>query len=1576
MPARLSNTFSVYALRYLQTNEFNATHGWMLWMYLVLYTDTDTPASLDSIPWKDTEVSFTTTDNHRLQISIVDFAEMFKRFSKVPSATFEADVGEEERRELLQWSNYNTIDKWKSFNYTGERVYIYPSAIEGTGDEQHQKRQNIIRSFLQFVASATNNVINKRDAEVLVGQFENAGFDLTQLREIAKRPQERVGGNGGGSVRRTDAAHVSSSSSSSSAPPPAHLEDSDSDSDDDPKELHDRVVQPVAQQATVKDMQLVIAQWLGEFKKMKNSNTCTLNYLPNYQTCTTLVAAVQALGVDTDLAKKLQTCLNEQLVRVNHNVKNNTMPEFFSNRDDSDNNPKLSLAGARILLQLVVALVTIMGNAKLQSNISPYVTAINMCVRNSTENTDDNAVSEPVLPEKIQELSTYRQKQPTSKAELVAFNDNTNMRTLVTNLLKKIFAVNVVFVAQFETALIKCFKTTLKTIAKRSNTHSDEYISNKILTQLSSEADNVFERLGPQPANTAVLVARYATLKIDELDNKQVFIKNVLTYIHHTLTQSSDGISVRVPRYNSNEITLFEQNGMQSTTNTLQGDHLKYKTAAELLMGKAQGVYLTSLGYVVRYICALAGVAACLGQFADTYQIDMQLQEQIQGNICEVQFDLHVVDPHEVNVKVNDARLSCKEHHKMYAERNNQRLAFDLPFVMKLTGNVSWINGENKYYLACRQNIPLQMVPGYVPALASSDKKADWLSKIGFGDMVLYLAQELELPTNLVCPNDSADLKIDYDMMDIKPFSCHFEALPLFAAHYKTMTDQYRQQNALSTKESKTDRLMKQIMMWCFTGNASMPRTNRTLTGGGQYDGLQDLQFDAAITEGHDSDIGTYSFRQYELNQNFCYNTSRKILALMHWLVGLGIPAQTAIYVLDMYRTFSQPNKKSDFATQFKQIDQAKITKNPTNIVKGLNLYENMFSRSDMSTNQPGQTNQTNQNSQTNQTGQSGQANTDLLSRLAKYGMDFAYKQHQAMAQQANNDESRAQHQMVVTAIENGLKNEFQTGRTNRYAWEGVFASHPRFAKIEGRWYDTRVLGQQNNPNHNPNQQHNPNNPNQHTNQGNVLYTTGNNSNHLGGALAVTGAAGAAAAINMAYNNTNAQNNQVSVKANMISDQADRQARKVARLATAKVNSSARNITITDAQGRAVFTLLPHNILANIMLFVFGGLTVFAAAAGTSTYSALIDVAKAQASQMTENLAPIQPARMACSFFFGLGIGILMAFLVSLVEIINNKRVRQALFIIMMSVPVIVLGAMGIYGAATVCAQNVDTPSQPTGYQTGSTKSMSSMSAPAAPTVPGVSKMSSFGKSLLGLHDSDLLTDVPTCGKDAKCTNNATVSCTSNADCTDDVQRDNIKASDFMFIGMGVGVLVAGLCTIMPDNPFNPNEIDTQFGLAKQANFTAASSLSKHWLIYVVLFSCILIGSGASTLWLSYNDNVTITKNNLSNTDVRDSGRVQAWVAIGLAVVIAVALGLGGSLHRRKQEEIAKLMADGGLNLTQQNGQTTVNYNNTGQNTNTTSGHNTLSNNNLTTGTLPTGHGNQPNQPNQHNQPNQNKHKK
>ena len=54
------------------------------------------------------------------------------------------------------------------------------------------------------------------------------------------------------------------------------------------------------------------------------------------------------------------------------------------------------------------------------------------------------------------------------------------------------------------------------------------------------------------------------------------------------------------------------------------------------------------------------------------------------------------------------------------------------------------------------------------------------------------------------------------------------------------------------------------------------------------------------------------------------------------------------------------------------------------------------------------------------------------------------------------------------------------------------------------------------------------------------------------------------------------------------------------------------------------------------------------------------------------------------------------------------------------------------------------------------------------------------------------------------CNNDPSAPCATALDCIDDVTRNNMKASDFFFIGIGLGVLLAGVCTLMPGNPFHP----------------------------------------------------------------------------------------------------------------------------------------------------------------------------
>jgi uncharacterized membrane protein YidH (DUF202 family) len=392
---------------------------------------------------------------------------------------------------------------------------------------------------------------------------------------------------------------------------------------------------------------------------------------------------------------------------------------------------------------------------------------------------------------------------------------------------------------------------------------------------------------------------------------------------------------------------------------------------------------------------------------------------------------------------------------------------------------------------------------------------------------------------------------------------------------------------------------------------------------------------------------------------------------------------------------------------------------------------------------------------------------------------------------------------------------------------------------------------------------------------------------------------------------------------------------------------SGANIEITDKQGQLVYKIFPHNIVANVLMLGYAGLTAWAASAGTSTYTRLLDVEYPKYSQKLADLENLQPARMACSFFFGMGLGIFVAFIASVVEMANHKRVRQALFIILMAVPVIVLGLIGVNGSKNVCSMNpggkcavnacqsnnqcILQPSQTCTYDPSKTdvtgtgcqentckdgvchldgstckgdKSVqSNVGATLSPNrkrkayMPESSskfpRLSKFWKSLTGTHESDLA-------------DNLFDDDSTSTDEADDVLRFNVRASDYLFIGLGCGVLVAGLFTILPDNPFHPSKFDTKFQEERQKAFHTVSQVNPTWWAYALVFSLVMAGGGASSMILTQTPVQKFTDPN--GRDVRKSGQMQSIIAVVASVVMFVAILLLGMVHLNRQKKLGKLV--------------------------------------------------------------------
>ena len=415
--------------------------------------------------------------------------------------------------------------------------------------------------------------------------------------------------------------------------------------------------------------------------------------------------------------------------------------------------------------------------------------------------------------------------------------------------------------------------------------------------------------------------------------------------------------------------------------------------------------------------------------------------------------------------------------------------------------------------------------------------------------------------------------------------------------------------------------------------------------------------------------------------------------------------------------------------------------------------------------------------------------------------------------------------------------------------------------------------------------------------------------------------------------------------ASEVQDDADK---RIKRVYADKLSNRARNLTFTDSQGRSVFTLLPHNILAIVLLLIYAVMTIYASSIGTSTYTLLNSVNK-QDSSYAANLPLLQKPRMACSTFFGIGVGMVVAFVVSLVEIVNNTRLRQALFIVLMAAPIIVLGALGVSGASDVCGTNSMTnTTNPTG--TTLTTSPQSLSPVGQKRKRGtfeqkMPRVANFFKSVLGTHDSDLdgsamLGDAPSCNagggpnvcsNDMKtgctqttpcalgvcltgtCNNDPSAPCATALDCIDDVTRNNMKASDFFFIGIGLGVLLAGVCTLMPGNPFHPDVHDTMHGLVKQKDFSVSSQIKRHWLIYFGLFSLVLLGGAASSLWLGSATPLAKTEDAKAGETIQGPANTQAGVMIAISFVIFFAIMIGGYIHRKRHTKLALEVQNSGI---------------------------------------------------------------
>jgi hypothetical protein len=831
-----------------------------------------------------------------------------------------------------------------------------------------------------------------------------------------------------------------------------------------------------------------------------------------------------------------------------------------------------------------------------------------------------------------------------------------------------------------------------------------------------------------------------------------------------------------------------------------------------------------------------------------------------------------------------------------------------------------------------------------------------------------------------------------YDMIEKQQTQKMSDMLKDAATNFKNTVAQVRdslqgRQVDSSNKEVYKTRFVEHILLWLLSGNYALPvvdvaeeyklQISRIQTQQPIRGGLEPLDSTRIIEDVAESTFKRYSVKHVDKLNNPTFTlyyfrmAKPRFTNLLGLLLGrMNFEPKVAIHVLDMYWNYTPTNDKDEQA--FQASKQASFPVDVSSVRQDLGLWWTLPApprQPKQATGQAAQ--QVNQASskdlqvQENAWLTENNVPSTVKSRktwqtIINYGFEGLYRE---VASDPNVDAT--QRDTLLRNIRNAADNSkpFAYNKNSPSGWDYYFSNlGQRLYVYNDTWTDLRY--------HKRAQEHAAKrgnqvaqNPNyQQVNQGGIGALPGVGL-ALGGA-AMQHAQSAFRGSTNIFGDQRAQQQQpkgqvtfnhhtttgqtVTARVNTASELQDDADKRIQRVYADKLSSRARNLTFTDAQGRSVFTLLPHNILAIVLLLVYAILVLYASSIGTSTYT-LLNVENTQASSYAANLPDLQKPRMACSTFFGIGVGMLVAFVVSLVEIVNNTRLRQALFIVLMAAPIIVLGAMGVTGASDVCGVNTMTSGEST------TSTWSTDQAAQSPVRPVKRKrgtieqktprVAKFFKSLLGTHDSDLDGTAmlggppsctpggasPVCSNDMKtqcstskpcasgvcltgtCNNDPSAPCATDTDCVDDVTRNNMKASDFFFIGIGIGVLLAGFCTLIPGNPFHPDVHDTMHGLLKQKDFSVSSQIKRHWLIYFGLFSLVLLGGASSSLWLGLATPAVAPKDAKAGETIQGPANTQAGVMIAVSVVLFFAIMAGGMLHRKSHSKLANEVISSGI---------------------------------------------------------------
>jgi len=304
-----------------------------------------------------------------------------------------------------------------------------------------------------------------------------------------------------------------------------------------------------------------------------------------------------------------------------------------------------------------------------------------------------------------------------------------------------------------------------------------------------------------------------------------------------------------------------------------------------------------------------------------------------------------------------------------------------------------------------------------------------------------------------------------------------------------------------------------------------------------------------------------------------------------------------------------------------------------------------------------------------------------------------------------------------------------------------------------------------------------------------------------------------------------------------------------------------RVFTARDAAGNEVFTVLPHNAIANLMILIYAALIIYAGSLGATAYQTLYAV---QDDDVTNKLQAVYPARGAATFFFGFGFGTIVAFLASIVEFFNYWRFRYIFGLVLMALPIIVLGSVGI---SSLNSEN----SVLSGLLNADPSDV------AVTTTSTGEEPPTFWSSILGTDYTDAVTEA----------------------------RESLAISDMLFIGLGIGVLAAGIMIGIPGGPFHTDRTEKilhELRDGARGEYAQRSQIKTHWIIYPILLTVAVIGAGASTIGVATQGGPQIKRTQASITDDDENGdytSIQnnvAWPQIQGAIVamVVAVLVLGG----------------------------------------------------------------------------------